>query len=272
VNAPGTQSTRRRLANRSTEHLLRPSMILPLRGMIAGVLFFLCLGVPPLSGAPATNFKAGVEAYQASDYSRAVDIFHALAAQQPSSGVLQNLGNAEWQRGRVGEAVLAWEQVLWVDPFDKNARNNLRFARDSAQLENPDLTWWEAVSGWLPVSWWAWITTGSLWLAVGFVTLPGVFRIRKASWQPAAAVLALGILLLTIPAHVGSVTRSRIGFVLQKDAPLRLTPTTEAEVVTRLQAGQPIRIVRGRGDYVFLRTAHMAGWLKLGQFGLISSK
>src|SRR4029079_8958676 len=106
-----------------------------------------------------------------------------------SCGTLQNLGNAEWKRGHVGEAIVAWEQVLWLNPFDKNGRNNLRFARDETQLEAQNLTWFEVVSSWLPIHWWGWVTAASLWVAVGSITLPGVLRIRRAPWQQALAVL-----------------------------------------------------------------------------------
>ena len=167
-----------------------------------------------------------------------------------------------------GAAILAWERALWVDPFDQSARQNLRFARKTAQLEAPDLAWYEVVSTWLPASWWACIAGLSLWLAVGMVMLPGILRRRKATWHQAAAALGLMVFLLSIPAHIGVETRSRIGFVLQKDTPLRLTPTAEAQAVTRLAAGEPGRRIRIRGNYVLIRTSRMLGWLQQDQFGL----
>ena len=171
----------------------------------------------------------------------AAEAFRQSVTLQPASGALQNLGNAEWQRHRTGAAILAWEQALWLDPFNQSARQNLRFARKTAQLEAPDLAWYEVISTWLPVSWWAWIAGVSLWLAVGMVLLPGILRRRKATWHQAIAALGLMVFLLSVPAHIGVETRSRIGFVLQKDTPLRLTPTLEAQAVTRLAAGEPAR-------------------------------
>src|SRR4051794_35130464 len=100
-----------------------------------------------VDGAPSTNFfRLGTEAYQSGDCQKTAQAFRSVVAQAPSSGALQNLGNAEWQRGRNGEAILAWEQALWINPFDGNARNNLRFARENAQLESPELTWYEIAS------------------------------------------------------------------------------------------------------------------------------
>jgi len=218
------------------------------------------------------GFDAGLEAYRAGDFSRATQAFRESVSVQPASGTLQNLGNAEWQSGRTGHAILAWEQALWVSPFDANARNNLQFARETAQLEAPELAWYEVGSAWLPAHWWAWIAAGSLWLVVGTLTLPAILRWRKSPWQQAAAALGLAVFLLSIPAHAALLTRSRVGFVLEKDTPLRLTPTAEAEAVTRLAAGEPGRRVRARGNYLFIRTSRGAGWIERGQFGLVCAR
>ncbi len=223
---------------------------------------------PPSPPPPTALFQAGVTAYRAADYAQAAEAFRQSVALQPASGALQNLGNAEWQRRRTGDAILAWEQALWLDPFNESARQNLRFARKTAQLEAPELAWYEVISTWLPVSWWAWIAGGSLWLAVGVGILPGILRRRKATWHQAVAALALMVFLLSIPALFGVQTRARIGFVLQKDTPLRLTPTLEAQAVTRLAPGDPARWVRARGNYVLIRTSRTLGWVEADQFGL----
>ena len=125
------------------------------------------------------------------------------------------------------------------------------------------------ISTWLPANWWAWIAGVSLWLAVGMVMLPGILRLRKAAWHQAVAAFCLMVFLLSIPAYIGLQTRSRIGFVLQPDTLLRLTPTLEAQAVTRLAAGEPARLVRTRGTYVLLRTSRTLGWVERAQCGLI---
>jgi len=243
---------------------LRPSVF----GFLLPILLLASLG--SLSAAsPDTLFRTGASAYHGGDYPGAAAAFRQAVALQPSSGALQNLGNAEWQSRQPGAAILAWEQALWLDPFSQSARQNLRFARKTAQLEAPELTWYEVVSTWLPVNWWAWIAGVSFWLAVGMATLPGILRQRKATWHQAVAALGLMVFLLSVPAQIGVHTRSRIGFILQKDTPLRLTPTLEAQAVTRLAAGEPARWVRARGNYVLIRTSRTRGWVEREQLGLI---
>jgi tetratricopeptide (TPR) repeat protein len=215
------------------------------------------------------QFRQGVATYRLGDYAGAVQAFRQSATQQPASGTLQNLGNAEWKLGRTGGAVLAWEQAVWLDPFNQAARMDLRFARKTAQLEAPELAWYEVVSTWLPGNWWAWIAGASLWLAVGLVMLPGILRWRKATWHQALAAFCLMVFLLSIPAYIGLQTRSRLGFVLQPDTLLRLTPTLEAQTITRLTPGEPARVVRTRGNYLLIRTNRSLGWVERGQFGLV---
>jgi len=240
-------------------------------GFAASVLMLAALSACPSTAAARSAeslFQAGAAAYRAGQYPRAAEAFHESVAHQPASGTLQDLGNAWWLCGRTGSAILAWEQARWLDPFNSSVRQNLRFARKTAQLEAPDLAWYEVVSTWLPASWWAWIAGISLWLAVGMGMLPGILRRPKATWHQAVAALGLMVFLLSVPAHIGVQTRSRIGFVLGKDIPLRLTPTLEAQAVTRLAAGEPGRWVRARGNYLLIQTSRALGWVEQEQFGV----
>jgi tetratricopeptide (TPR) repeat protein len=240
-----------------------------------GVFFFLVLLATTLSAQMVRGesfdalFRQGAATYRLGDYADAAQAFRQSAKQRPASGTLQNLGNAEWKLGSTGPAILAWEQAVWLDPFNDPARTDLRFARRTAQLEAPELAWYEVVSTWLPANWWAWIAGASLWLAVGLVMLPGILRWRKATWHQAVAAFCLMVFLLSIPAYIGLHTRSRLGFVLQPDTPLRLTPTLEAQAITRLAAGEPARLARTRGKYLLIRTNRTQGWVERGQFGLI---
>lgn len=222
-----------------------------------------------LAAEPPPEFNQGLAAYRAADYGRAIESFNRAAAMRPASGTFQNLGLAAWHQGQLGEAIVAWERALWLDPFNAPARVNLRFARKAAQLEVPELSWNEVVSTWLPVNWWAWIAGVSLWLTIAMGTLPGVFRLPKRAWHQALMAFGLMIFLLSLPAHLGVQTRSNLGFVLQKDTPLRLTPTAEAQAITRLNPGDPVRALRTRGHFVLVRASRTKGWLQRDQLGLL---
>jgi tetratricopeptide (TPR) repeat protein len=222
-----------------------------------------------LAGAADSLFEKGVQAYHRSDFAEAEQRFGESASNQPASGTLVNLGIAEWRRGRAGRAILAWERALWIDPGNDAACNNLDFARNIMQLDQPNLRWYEIASTWLRPNVWAWFAWGSMWLAVTTMLLPRVMRWRRAGWQQALATLGLGAFLLSVPAHVGILTRSRIGIVVDENTSLRLTPTEKAETISALAAGDFARQVRKRGTFVFVRTSRGSGWIQREQIGPI---
>jgi tetratricopeptide (TPR) repeat protein len=233
--------------------------------------------VQPSSPTPpppvVTAFQAGIDAYLVSDFEAAADQFQKAVAESPSAGAWHNLGNAEWQRGKTGPAILAWERAAWLDPFNPNPRANLRAARKSAQIDTPDLSWHELCSTWLPVDAWAWVAAFSFWLAVALMLLPNLLHWRRADWRQGLAAAGLAVFLLTLPALAGVQSRSRIGIVVNPDTPLRLTPTQEAQTLAKIPAGAMARLERRRGDYVYVRTQFdSAGWLKQSDFGLISQR
>lgn len=227
-------------------------------------------GAEPGATTPAqTPFEQATLAYQQANYPRAATLFRQAFVFRPAAGTLQNLGNAEWQSGHAGPAILAWEQALWIDPRDNAARANLRFARQQAELEEPRLAWFEICSTWLPFNTWAWLASATLSLSIALILLPSVFRWHKADWHQALAAAAFAVFLLSLPGVAGVYTRSQLGFIQPKEAPLRLTPTREAQWVARLPSGEPARVERERGDYLFIRTRHTEGWVLRGEFAAI---
>jgi hypothetical protein len=219
----------------------------------------------------ATNdfFAQGVAACHAGQLPEAAAAFEKSAGQRPACGTFDNLGQVEWQRGHAGAAILAWERARWIDPFDPRANQNLRFARTVAQVDGPELKWFEAASTWLSPNAWVWIAGASLWLAVGALVLPGVFRRRKSGGYHALAALGFCIFLFSMTANIGVVSRTQIGFVVKRDAPLLLTPTREGEVLSTLTAGEPARLLRTRGNYFLIRAGFGTGWIERSQFGLV---
>ena len=256
--------------SRRTQAILNGSIAFLLRSLflIFG-LFFFATSNPAIADESDASFVAGVQAYKSADFESAATSFRQSGLLRPGSGTFQNLGLAEWHDNHVGPAVLAWEQALWLDPFNKAVRNNLRFARKAAQVDAPDLAWYEVISGWLPGNWWSWIISSSLWLAVGAVVLPMVLRRPRAFWHQALAAFGLMLFLLSLPAQVGVHTRTNIGFVLDKGTPLRLTPTQEAQSLTQLSPGEPVRWLRARANFILVRTSRATGWIEKSSVGLL---
>ena len=132
---------------------------------LAGVSLMLLGHAPSCVAEAEADFQNGLAACRAGQFTAAAEAFQKSAAQKPAAGTLLNLGLARWRQGRAGEAMADWEQAAWLDPFQPEAPNNLRFARNVAQVDAPDLRWHEVASTWLPAKTWAGIASFSLWLA-----------------------------------------------------------------------------------------------------------
>jgi hypothetical protein len=219
---------------------------------------------------PQALFQQGTNAYLKGDFEQATLCFRGTVATAPSAGAWHNLGNAEWQSGHPGPAILAWERSHWLEPFDAGTRENLRFARKARQLDARELAWYEIGSTWLPADAWPWIASISFWLALSLLMLPGIFRWHKAGWQQGVAAAGFAVFLLTLPALIGVQARSKLGVLLPDATPLRLTPTSEAQVLLKLPPGETVRMARSRGKYVYIHSGSGDGWIERSELGLIS--
>jgi len=215
----------------------------------------------------ADVFAPGQAAWAAKHYEAAAEFFGGELKQKPSAEAWRNFGEAAWQGGHPGAAVLAWERARWLNPYDTNAAACLRFAEGQGLYSPMPLTWTETFSTWLPANGWAGLSCVSLWLAVGLLVVPAVFRWRKTGWLPVLAAVAAGIFLLTLPALAGIHTRMRLGVVPLANTPLRQTPTATAQILSHFAAGDMVRCLAVRGEYYLVRTANDAtGWVAREDF------
>ena len=144
------------------------------------LLFILGLNIARCSDA-VTSFAQGSSFYRSGDYSNAIQALSLSSSLRPSVGALVNLGCARWQQGQTGASLLAWEKALLLEPWNEAARNNLQFARKAAQVESPDLAWYEAVSSWLPINGWIWVGVLSFWLLIAMLVLSELFHWKMAA-------------------------------------------------------------------------------------------
>ena len=234
------------------------------RILIALVLIFGPF-VQPLPAADERAFTQGSHAYQSGDYATAAKELGSPG--KTSSGTLHNLGNAEFKLGHPGAAILAWERALAILPTSKNTAANLRFARSQAGLVEPQYAWHERYSSLLSPGIWLTVACLTFWGAIALLALPPLLKRRRSGWTQAAAVVAIGLFFLTIPALTGLASRAHLGVVLVGDTELRLTPTIEAEILGKLPEGELARLEKVRGGFVYIRAAgDRAGWVQRKEF------
>jgi len=218
-------------------------------------------------------FQAANDAFTKADYGEAAYLFRELADESLAPGALHNLGNVEWRVGRPGHAILAWERALTLAPTNRNTLANLRFARLTNQLEEPQRPWYEQYSLWLPAGIWIAVASIGLWGGIAMLCLPRIFQRMRSAWSQAFAAIALTAFLLTLPALLGLWKRQHTGVVVTDDASLLLTPTRTGEILVKPAAGELAQVEKVRGNYYYVRASQdRAGWIHTRDFALIWEK
>lgn len=82
------------------------------------------------ASTPGELFQKGNSAYEQGKFQEAADAYEKILGYGVlDPRVLYNLANADFKLGRLGAAILHYERVVRLDPSDRDARDNLEFAR-----------------------------------------------------------------------------------------------------------------------------------------------
>ena len=96
---------------------------------IAVTLFGIIFLVQPSLAEPNTLATAN-ELYEHGRFAESAQLYEQLVAQEMgSSAVYYNLGNAYYQQGELGQAILNYNRALTLDPRDADIQTNLALAR-----------------------------------------------------------------------------------------------------------------------------------------------
>lgn len=219
------------------------------------VLFALLLFTLPLAAQDTYDLASADEAMLAGDYPRAVRVLDSLERDgRVSPEFYLALGNARFELGRPGPAILAYERGLRLRPGNKDLRNNLRFVREEAGITTPELPdffllrWWRLLGAllgtpvaygismlfwWLAVAGFVWwfLRRGQMEEKRRFALLPGAL---------ACALLCGAFYALGSTRHTYLTADNEA--VLISDATLRVAPTEEGSVEADLPQGYKLRI------------------------------
>lgn len=226
-----------------------------MRVWIVGVLMGLGLAVAPAAATAQDEvYLQGHELYQAGQFTEAAEAYRSVLGAGVESATLHyNLGNAYFQSGELGPAILSWERALDRDPGLADARSNLALARSlTVDDVEPLPTFW-LVSAW---RWWVELLPRAVLLgaaALGWLLLWGGVagrilargeRVRRlgtlAMLAGAALVVVLGVNVAVREFGVGQVSR---GVILAEAVPVRSAPTEDDNLTLfEIHEGTVVRI------------------------------
>lgn len=132
-------------------------------GRIIHSLFLFGLAMSlALAQSPDAIMEQANEAYMEENYGKALELYERIPGMElESASLYHNMGNAWYQKGHLGKAILNYERALMLSPSYTPALHNLRIAR--SQIVNPIeemplmfyQRWHNALTGLLSADGWA---------------------------------------------------------------------------------------------------------------------
>jgi hypothetical protein len=196
----------------------------------------------------AEHFRDGLAAFDR-DPALAADAFFSAARAAPrASSAWQNAAIASWAAADTARAVVAWQRVVRLDPFDASAREQLRVIGASSALPRADV--WP-----VPTTATAWLAL-VLWVAV----CVGAARGSGRAGVLMGALAALVVLAVAVAAE----QRARVEglAVVAQAAPLRALPALGSEAGATPLTGELVEVVERGPIWVRVRAGRdREGWM-----------
>ena len=239
------------------------------------------------------NWDAGIEAYNAKDYARAVEAFEAvIASDYASAEAYYNLANAYFKLGQqiassrpfasgeLGKAVLNYERALKLDPTLDDARYNLNIAKDytndtEAVPESFIKRMWHSMAGAMTTN--GWVTLSIVMFGVALISfaiylLNGNVVVRKVAfflWLIVALVFVFSTALSLTQLKAAEVDNRAV--ILATDTtPVHASPDSASKVIREPSQGVTVEVEREQGDWCEVRFADgEKGWVRSANVEII---
>lgn len=240
-----------------------------------GCLALLCalaLACLPAAGTEPSLFQEANRFYEKGNYAEAIEIYQALLSRGVSPEILFNLGNAWFQRGEVGRAILSYRRAQRLDPRDPAIRANLKYARQTVPGSvsiRPGFM--DRALRYFTLDEIALTAAAALWIWMALLAAiqcqPNLKPPLKIPARLAAGAFALVALWLLFAYRAQ--TRP-IAIVVAEQAPLRFGPVPESQIAYTANDGAELRLLGQRGDWLQVADrSNRRAWGKKGDLEVL---
>lgn len=218
-------------------------------------------------------FTEANEQYASGNYAEAAQAYEQILTEQPCAEVYYNLGNAYFKQGELSQSILAYERSLRLDPTNKDARYNLRFA-ESRIVDNIEDTHAFFLSTWLRnlrnlLHEAAWLYT-SIALFVIFCicallfALASPIALRKTGFHVAWIALLFSIWcgVNARSLHVRDTERSE-AIITQGIVNAKSSPDKSGTDLFTLHEGTKVTIHEVIGEWCNIHVGNNIGWIRI---------
>lgn len=212
--------------------------------------------------------EQGNKAYEAKHYKKAVEMYQRAAQDGVSAKLYYNMGNAYYRLNDRAGAILSYERALKLNPSMGDARYNLQFVREKAQLvdDNGSSFFTSMLGDWVShcsSNTWAVIAILALVLALAGIACYRIAEgvaLQKVGFFGAIAAAVVTLMAITCSIYMYHFSTNRNYAVIMTDkAPVNKSPRQgENDVAFRLPEGTKVEIV----DSVLMK-GEKSEWYKI---------
>jgi len=219
-----------------------------------------------------SDFDAANAAYAEGRYDEAAELYQALIAEQPNAVLYYNLGNAEFKKGELAQAILNYERALRLRPNYPDAKYNLAFAQSKItdNIVEQDFfvsAWVRAVRNCLSEPTWLILSICLFILALAGLLL---FLLGKEAWLRKTAFHTAWIaLLFSLVAglnawslHQRDTLRNE-AIITQGVINAKSSPDRSGTDLFTVHEGTKVTIRETIGEWANIRVGNNEGWVRL---------
>lgn len=213
------------------------------------------------------------EAYAASDYDKALEIYKSVLDKgYESADLYYNVANCFYRKGELAPSILNYERALRIDPSHEDAKHNLSLA-ESKTVDNIDtlgrvflVDWWNSFSNLTSADSWAFISI--VLFIITLVSLSVYIFVRKIWVRKLGFSVAVIALFFTIISFCSAYTRYNVetsknqAIVFSQTVTIKSSPDNSGNNLFILHEGTKINIKSRLGEWVEIITSDgNSGWL-----------
>jgi tetratricopeptide (TPR) repeat protein len=216
------------------------------------------------------DWNAANQAYDSSDYERAIVLYSKIIEQQPlNTQVLYNLGNSNYKLNNIADAVWYYEKVLTIDPNHKDASINKTIAKQripNAIKSNDPIffvKWWNIMTHPTNSNTLAYFAMFVSMLTVVLIVLKNKIRVPIQLTIMLALVTIAALTIAVISANNQLLNKK--GIIFGSQTQLLSSPDVLKNAFNIPEATEA-NIIDTKGDWCFVELPDSrTGWVRINQ-------